>query len=344
MKVLFLTYPRIGLNKGGLQVQIEKTAESLSSLGVEVIFYNPWKNQVAEADICHIFGLEQSMYNHFCHAVRSRKPVIISPVFNCFNISLGKIRLKIWLAKHIPGMMRYLKTNYLMLGGAAKILALNKQESNILTKVYDIPVEKVTIVPNGIEKTFGSVGAELFYKNYGIKDFVLEVGSIGKRKNQLTLIKAIKNLPYKLVIIGSEETECHGYLEECKSQANENVIFTGQLKHDDPLLASAYSAAKVFVLPSHSEVMPLTLYEAAQAGCALIASNRFPIAEQIEDHVTRVAPDDTRQLAKAITLAMSRPRDKHLQKISGQMPTWQTVAGQITSIYEETLKQGWKPR
>ena len=48
------------------------------------------------------------------------------------------------------------------------------------------------------------------------------------------------------------------------------TIWLGRLEHDDPLLASAYAAARVFALPSWFETPGLAALEAALAGCAVV--------------------------------------------------------------------------
>ena len=50
MKVLFITYPRIGLGHGGFEIQIEKTCQELRHIGVEVLLYDPWKNQWSKGE------------------------------------------------------------------------------------------------------------------------------------------------------------------------------------------------------------------------------------------------------------------------------------------------------
>lgn len=85
MRVLFLTYPRIGMNRGGLQIQIEETAQGLTDIGVEVIRYDPWQNQIPNVDACHVFSVDGSMVYHTSRAVSLGVPVILSPVLNAFD-------------------------------------------------------------------------------------------------------------------------------------------------------------------------------------------------------------------------------------------------------------------
>lgn len=336
MKVLFLTYPRIGLHHGGLQIQIEKTAEELGKVGVEVVFYDPWKNQIEDVDICHVFSIDGAMCYHIQEAGRKGKPVIISPIFSCFREPNWLTALKVMLS-NIPGMFSDLVRAKSMLQSSTRALALNEDERDILIRAFQLPPERCLIVPNGIGRRFARGDARLFRGRFGIGDFVLNVGYIDPNKNQQTLIEAMAGLPYKLVIVGQARVGHERYAQECRALAGDSVIFTGQLNYDDPLLASAYAAAKLFVLPSYSEVMPLTLYEAASAGCKVIASRNIPLSEKIRQYVVTFNPNRPKELAALIDRQMRSGRDDKLKKIVSQMPSWADVGRQVKSIYEEVL-------
>jgi glycosyltransferase involved in cell wall biosynthesis len=335
MRVLFITYPRIGLDRGGLQIQIEKTAQVLAELGVEVLFYDPWKNQIDDVDICHFFSIDGSMAYHVRRAVERNKIIVFSPVFNAFDSSVWKVTMKVKVSEIIPGMRGGLATSKFMLRSAQRVLALNSQEQDAINNVFGISPNRCVVVPNGINKSFLSGDPTLVKKRYGVEGFVLVVGTICKRKNQLTLIKAMTRLPYRLVVVGGSDD--NDYMTECKDEAGENVIFTGQLTNDDPLLASIFAEAKLFVLPSYSEVMPLTLYEAGVAGCKIIASKNYPVAKDITSFVPRIDPDDPQQLASAIKSEMETPVNREMTEIIRAMPSWRDIGSRVKYIYEELL-------
>ena len=338
MRVLFVTYPKIGLGRGGLQIQIEKTANELRKLGIEVILFDPWRNQIDNVDLCHIFSLDASMRHHIQEAAVKGVPVITSPVFGCFQDPNWLTTFKVKLSK-LPGMFSQLVIAKLMLKTSSKVLALTNNERDIFIRAFQVPAEKCLIVPNGIEKRFADGDPRLFEDRFGVSNFVLNAGAIDPNKNQLTLIKAMTGLPYKLVIVGQARLCYEDYAKKCQDIAGDNVVFTGQLNYDDPLLSSAFAAAKLFVLPSYSEVMPLALYEAAAAGCKLIASQNFPVAEEIAAIVPRVDPDKPRELAKLIKREMATPCNPRLREIVLNMPSWADVAQMIKGIYEEVMRE-----
>ena len=105
------------------------------------------------------------------------------------------------------------------------------------------------------------------------------------------------------------------------------------------MLVSAYAAAKVYVLPSYSEVMPLTVYEAAAAGCRVITSTRYPVASEIANFVVRIDPDDVAGLRDAICKEMQAPDNQKLKEAARSMPSWGDVAKMIVQVYEKVLSR-----
>ena len=307
--------------------------------GVDVLFYDPWKNQIEGVDLCHVFSVDSSMVYHVRRAVSESKPVLVSPVFSFYKDPLWKTTLKVKLSEHIPGMLNELVQAKFSLCSAARVLALHSQERQRLIKVFGLSPQRCVIVPNGINDVFKKADAKLFRQKYGVIDFVLQVGSINHNKNQLALIKAVSGLPHNLVIVGGVSDGSEKYMEQCRTVAGNNVIFTGQFDYNDPMLASAFAAAKLFVLPSYTEVMPLTLYEAASAGCRVAVSKNLPVCEQIRQYVATFDPNKPRQLAAIIVRQMQLGRDDTVKEIVAHMPSWKDVGRQIKGIYQEVLAE-----
>ena len=154
-------------------------------------------------------------------------------------------------------------------------------------------------MPNGVLPSVGSASPEFFFRRCGTFPFVLSVGRIEPRKNTLGLIQAAGRLELPLVIVGEAPPGFERYEVECRRAADDRAIWLGRLEHDDPLLASAYAAARVFALPSWFETPGLAALEAALAGCSVV------------DHALRVDPG---------VLRRSR-------RICAASPAWRDCAG-----------------
>ena len=74
----------------------------------------------------------------------------------------------------------------------------------------------------------------------------------------------------------------------------------GGLTHDDPLLASAYAAARVFALPCWFETPGLAALEAALAGCAVVITPYGSTREYFGDLVEYARPDRPGEIERAL--------------------------------------------
>jgi len=325
----------IGISAGGIARKIYNIANCLETRGVEVLFYDPWKNQIPVVDVLHCFTTFGNMYYYVKEAVKYKKPVVISPVFAPYDMPLWKMRLLVRSALTIPGWLTEYRLLRKIFDNANAILPLHEQEKERIQACFGVPDLKLRIVPNGIDTSFAEADPSIFERTYGAKDFVLQVGSIDPNKNQLTAIKAVRRQPYEYVIIGNTRPGHERYEVKCRSEAGDNVIFTGHLGYNDPLLASAFAAAKVFVLPSFSEVMPQVLYQAMQSSCNIVLSKNIPVYRELKGNLFLFNPKSSKQLRKCISKAMDSPTDESLREFGLNMPTWGQVSDLILNFYRE---------
>jgi glycosyltransferase involved in cell wall biosynthesis len=141
---------------------------------------------------------------------------------------------------------------------------------------------------------------------------ILSVGRLVSNKGQQVLIEALKmlksqgrNLKLRLVGDGPQRP----FLEEAVAQGGlENeVTFTGALNPDQVL--KAYNQADLFVLPSFSEGIPVSLMEAMAMEIPCIATHINGIPELIRHGVDGllVIPSDAEELANAIASLVDHP-------------------------------------
>lgn len=340
MKVLFLTYPRIGLNRGGFQIQIERTKQALCDAGVDVVLFDPWQNQLESVDVCHVFSIDASCFYHVERAAKMGIPIVISPVFNAFAEGRIQLKAKVLLSRYIPGFYSDLRRAERMLGLANRVIALNDFEKRSLIEDLNSLPELCSVVPNGINLGEFHVDATHFEARFGVRDYLLQVGSIDPNKNQLTAIEAAKALGKPLVIIGKAAPNEQDYFERCVAAAAASTIFAGYIDNSDPLLASAYAGARALVMPSFKEVMPLVLYEAAAAGCNLLVSDRVPVDDALSEIVNRFRPDRVDELIGAINTTYCSEIDRaRISNIAASMPKWSDVAASLCAIYSDLAEK-----
>lgn len=196
---------------------------------------------------------------------------------------------------------------------------------------FEIPHQ---LILNGCEHDrFEYATPELFLETYHPPDhFILCVGRIDPNKNQLLLCQALRSTDLPLVLIGAIDDP--DYFEMCLEVSNGRILHLQDISIE--MLASALKAAKLFVLPSCSEVFPLATVEAAWAGCPIVMTRCSGQAELFGDSVIYIDPFDITEMRHAIldvyhannTIACMKAKNNVRQ----QVPTWQQMGEQIADV------------
>lgn len=245
--------------------------------GIDARPWRPWEDRLRPGDVLHLFGSRPEFLPLVEAAKQQGARVAVSTIawFDWRNVwreggSVGRRTLNAarYAARaaypRLPSWRRRLYE-------AADILLPNSQaEAEQLVRLFAIPFRKIRVVPNGFDLRYAAATPEAFRTHCGFNEFVLSCGRIEPRKNQLSLIRALKGSGLKLVLIGDAAPGCRDYYNACRSAADDNVTFLGPIRHDDPLHASAYAAASCFALTSWYETPGLAALEAAATGTPLV--------------------------------------------------------------------------
>ncbi len=193
----------------------------------------------------------------------------------------------------------------------------------------------------GLDWADGATG-DAFRARLGIGDYVLSVGRIEPRKNQLLLARALRDTDVDLVLIG--DTPKPEYAElVCRH--GRRVHLLGRLDHDGDLLRSAFAGARVFALPSWSEGAPLSALEAAAFGLPLVLSNRSSEREYLGPLATYVDPLDLDAIRDAVCDAWHRSaaeRDAHRRALRTHMAgslSWEHAARATARAYIRAVSE-----
>lgn len=322
MRVLFNTYPWAFDRPGGGEMQLMKYAQHLPRLGVEVVLHDLWRPRLDRVDLAHFFSGIGGSY-HFCNYVRQRGlPLVVSSSLWVTEATrseypLGEIRNQFALAQAIV-------TNSLA-------------EADLLAKMLDLPRERFMPVPNGVDTAFGQpVPIDAFRSRFNVEGrFVLNVANIEPRKNQLGLMRALKNSGLALVLIGHSRDPA--YLEQVMAEGRGFARYLGPIDHDDPALRAAYGACSVFALPSRLETPGLAALEAAAAGAPIVITDEGSAREYFGDEVIYVSPDDIAGIRRAIDLAMNAAGPADLATRIVARYAWEQVVIELQRVYERAI-------
>ena len=120
---------------------------------------------------------------------------------------------------------------------------------------------KLVAVPNAIDPIPDHVPSLARDDRLPKDDYLLVPGFFAARKNQMTLIRALKDFPHSVVFMGKGPL-----LEACKAAASDRMIFLDHVSHGSDMFYSAMKFARVACLPSNCETPGIAGLEAAALG------------------------------------------------------------------------------
>jgi len=221
--------------------------------------------------------------------------------------------------------------------GMADVLLPNSRiEADILKTLHGVQTPCV-VVPTAVDPKFAQGDANCFAAKYGLQDFVLCVAAIHERKNQLSLIQAMRAVDLPLVLIGAANTR---YARLCKERAHKNVHFLPPMSQEE--LADAYAAAKVHALPTFFETSGLASLEAAIAGGNVVTTVRGSTVEYFQDMAWYCSPTDVDSIKQAILEAAKAPRSTRLRDYILAEFTWERAAQRTLEAYQLAVRMQGK--
>lgn len=359
MKILFIVRSTLFTVYGGDTVQIVSTAKYLRKLGVTVdiklthepIEYNKY-------DLLHLFNIIRPA-DGLVHVKHSRLPYVISTIFlDHSEAQKADSGIRGMMSRYVsPDRMEYAKAlarwikngeainsrAYLVQGHRASIRQLVMDASYLLPNSdneywrfvnrYHI-TRPYKVIYNGID-TEVFTHYDTAHRRQDATQ-VLCVARIEGNKNQLNLIKALNNTPFKLKIVGKPAPNHLGYYEECRKIAANNISFEGFVSQDE--LIRHYSLSKVHVLPSWNETCGLSSLEAGYMKCNIVITDKGDTVEYFGNNAWYCDPGDPSSIYEAVRKASEAPVSNTLHDEVLRRYNWEQAARDTLYVYEEVLK------
>lgn len=218
------------------------------------------------------------------------------------------------------------------------------REAAMVNETFPDYAGHLALVPTGARRElFGEATADAFEEHVGLKDFVLCVGRLEPRKNQAMLIRALRDDPIDLVLIGAEHAPDYAAL--CRSLAGPRVHFLGPQPVE--MVASAYAAAAVHALPAWVELPGLVNLEAGMAGCGLVVGNRGEELSYVKAIADPCDPSDWRSIRIAVLRALhmaSPERSALIREFVTARFDWHQVVAKTQACYSAAIAEGRRRR
>jgi glycosyltransferase involved in cell wall biosynthesis len=295
-------------------------------------------------------------------ALRTRATVlhephyVLPPLVSCRSVVTIHDCIHLRFPQYLPtrGALAYARAQ---MGAAARrsdrILTVSEASKRDILEYFNVPPEKITVIPNAIDERFLHEPTEealrLVAERYQLEgDFVLYVGNIKPHKNVERLVDAFHLARQggldglRLVVIGDELSK-NASLRRAVHRYNlhKHVRFLGFLP--DETLSAVYRLASVFVFPSLYEGFGLPPLEAMACGTPVVTSNVSSLPEVTGDAALLVDPTDASAIAAAITRVVTEPALREELRARGlaraRQFSWERSVKEIRDIYVQVAAE-----
>jgi len=355
---------------GGPSLRVPNTTRRLRALGIEArCVFGGETAPIDASGIAHVHNVwaPESALETLLHARRTRQRVVFSPIYmnlceldgyqmklpaiaeGCAGVAglqrgLTSLAEDGWLGAGAHVLDREPLGGYharvgSMLELADHVVCLSRTERELLAR-YGLDKRRTSIVLNPVESTRFSPagGTGVFAREAGLDRFVLCVGRIETRKNQLLLAAACRELGVPLVLIGHVGDPA--YHEQVKRWGGDLLVHIDRLGPDDPLLAGAFREAACFALPSFAEGAPLAALEAAACGQSLLLSDRSSEQEYFGAHATYCDPACLDSIIAGLGTALARDNDSRvLRELVSERFAWDKHVRALAQVYRAAAGQ-----
>ena len=228
-----------------------------------------------------------------------------------------------------------------------KILTDSLFSKSQLVDIYKIPEQKIEVIPGGADtgrfnEEKKEEAREYIENRFGIRDFILNVGRLEPRKNQLLLVKTYdhlvktKKIEEKLVIVGPRDFHYEPIYRYVQNNNLRGRVFILNFIGDEELSAF-FKAATIFVYPSFAEGFGLPVLEAMACGIPVVASDSTSIPEIAGDSCLLINPYDKDALIQAMAGLLDSPALREDLSARGvkraSQFSWKAAAEKTIKVY-----------
>ncbi|MDD3654424.1 MAG: glycosyltransferase family 4 protein [Desulfotomaculaceae bacterium] len=231
---------------------------------------------------------------------------------------------------------------------AWRVICCSHYMEGELRHVFQIPKDKITIIPNGVDPTgFKVRETNVQRSNYAAPDekIVFYVGRLVREKGVQVLLDAAPEIlahhpQTKFIIAGKGP-----FLENLKRQSmmlgiDNRVYFTGYIS--DAVRNNLYSWADVAVFPSLYEPFGIVALEAMAARTPVVVADTGGLGEIVNHGLDglKAYTGDSHSLAQNILAIIKQPdfghglKENAYRRVLNEF-SWKQIAWQTASVYQE---------
>jgi glycosyltransferase involved in cell wall biosynthesis len=379
MKILLVNHGTAGDWGGGDGVQIRETAKRLQQRGHLVKTVNSDQPDARGFDLVHLFNcrVQHSFEQQMNRCKVAGVPVAVSPIWVSLKRAIWGSRGTMGVLKYAVEqgedaarlLLERLRRRELVVelqDGSLHANGYGMKDERAMNLVRLLLQQADGLLPNswlelqavrtdlhwcgdcfeiahyGVDpKLFVDSDPAPFREKTGISQpFVLQAGRIEPAKNQAMLCWALRKTNLPIVLIGSSR-HWPAYSQLCKDISGDRLRMIEHLPQE--LLASAYAAAGVHVLPSWMETCGLVSLEAALSGTPLVGSTFGHELEYLENDAWYADPGDADTLRDAVIAAWEAGRQSEraiqMKRKVLERFNWERTVDATERLYKRILSK-----
>ncbi len=201
--------------------------------------------------------------------------------------------------------------------------------------------KRTEVIPNGVTVR-ARVDSADYLKRLGVEPgkYVLAVSRLVPEKGLHDLVKAFEHAPasMKLVIAGDSDHDSEYKRNLFKTAENDDrIVMPGYVRGND--LAELYSHARLFVLPSYHEGLPIVALEAMSYGLPLLLSDIVPNQDVGLPERYYYPVGDTDALAQHMNRMLTEEHEEGVfEEMVRTRYDWDVIAARTEQVYKEVAR------
>ncbi|MBW8846952.1 MAG: glycosyltransferase [Burkholderiales bacterium] len=275
---------------GGFDIQMNRVIDLIAAENVPMVRVNPWDREV-RFGVAHFWGGEESHATalRFC-AERGIRTAVSVLLPNASGGAAKKLAARGFARRLVKGPPAYTK--------AEIVTVINDQQATFAREVLRLPEARIRVIPTIVDEVFfePTVRSKSLPESY-----VLCVGTVCRRKNQLTLLRAAHKTGHRVVLCGHYDDADPAYRQEVQAEIDASGGRFCRLSGVSARqLRELYENCSLLACISDHETEPASVLEAMIVGKPVLTSER-PFADNPKFRgCTRCDADSVDAMARGI--------------------------------------------
>lgn len=310
---------------GGFDMQMVRTMESLSSIGIDAMALDYWSKDI-NFDVLHVWGFELQHESLLRIAKSYGKKIVLSPLLP-YPTPLRRLQEMLGFNRRTKKMVKYID----------KLLVVNELQAAAAVKLYGFNPDAVEIVPTMIDPIFFKHKAH--NENNDIDEkYIICVGNILPRKNQVNLARAAVRANCSIKFVGAEMGGEEEYARKLQNEINGSGKLAWYRDLSWTELFELISKSSGVAIPSFTECQPASALEGIALNKPILIANRPYAYQKIFEGALCVDPSSINEMATGLVKILAEgskyvPKNKMIQECRVE-----EIGKKLINIYAKVLK------